>query len=139
MHLIRNLAIPLALGLSAPALAEDAPALTLELNAAETIGDNCRLTFVLSNGTTRDIDQLVAETVLFSEGGGVVLLTLFDFGALPAGRPRVRQFQVPDRSCNRLGQVLVNGLSTCTIGGAASGTCLEALGLSSRVDIGLEG
>ncbi|MEM7519990.1 MAG: hypothetical protein AAF307_03035 [Pseudomonadota bacterium] len=119
--------------------AEDAPKLNLELNAADTVGESCRLTFLLSNGLPDDVESLVAETVLFSDQGGVVLLTLFDFGELPAGRPRVRQFQVPETSCDRLGQVLVNGFDTCTIGGAASGTCQDALSLSSRMQIKLEG
>lgn len=124
-----------------PVLAQEsnAPGLSVELNATDTVGESCRLTFLLSNGLQQDIDKLVAETVLFSDEGGVILLTLFDFAALPAGRPRVRQFQVPDTSCDRLGQVLINGVGTCTIGGAASTACQDALTLSSRVEIGLEG
>lgn len=121
------------------AAAEQPPALSLELNAAELVGESCRLTFVLSNGLEGEIDGLVAETVLFSSDGAVLLLTLFDFGTLPAGRPRVRQFQVPDTSCNRIGQVLINGIATCTIAGEASDACADALSVSSRLDIKMEG
>ncbi|MEM8576701.1 MAG: hypothetical protein AAGF60_02515 [Pseudomonadota bacterium] len=125
----------LATGLAA----QEAPKLEIQLNTADLVGESCRLTFVLTNALGADVDQLVAETVLFSDEGGVVLLTLFDFAALPAGRPRVRQFQVPGTSCDRIGQVLINGISTCTMGGAASSACADGLSLSSRVDIGLEG
>lgn len=128
-----TLCLPVASG------AQDVGDLNVELNAADTVGDSCRLTFVLSNRTEQEIERLVAETVLFSDQGGVVLLTLFDFAALPAGRPRVRRFQVPDTSCDRLGQVLINGLDTCTIDGAQSDMCRPALTLSSRVKIRLEG
>ena len=121
------------------ATAEDAPALNIELNAADTLGKNCRLTFLLQNTLGTDIDGLVAETVLFSSEGQVMLLTLFDFGSLPNGRPRVRQFQVPGQSCDTLGQVLVNGFDTCVVGGAASEQCQSALNLGSRLDIKLEG
>ncbi|MEM6595551.1 MAG: hypothetical protein AAF672_12250 [Pseudomonadota bacterium] len=121
-------------------LAQDADAgLRVELNAIDTLGENCRLTFVLQNKMPDDIDQLVAETVLFSDEGSVVLLTLFDFAAVPAGRSRVRQFQVPNTSCDRLGQVLMNGIDTCTISGAASQSCAQNLDASSRVRIALGG
>lgn len=131
-----------ALALLAPTHAvaqENETGLRVELNAIDTLGENCRLTFVLQNKMADDIDQLVAETVLFSDEGGVVLLTLFDFAAVPAGRSRVRQFQVPNTSCDRLGQVLMNGIDTCTISGAASQSCAQNLEASSRVRIALGG
>ncbi len=143
--LFRRLSGTIAAGLSvclgSVAAAEETapPALDIELNAIDTIGESCRLTFVLNNGLAEDIDKLVAETVLFSDADEVVLLTLFDFGALPVGRPRVRQFQVPERSCDRLGQVLVNGIDTCEIAGEDSGICQQTLGLSSRARIPMEG
>ena len=141
MQPFRNIALLLALILPAATLAQgsEEPALTLELNTADNVGEACRLTFLLSNGLERDIDKLVAETGLFSDEGEVILLTLFDFGELPVGRPRVRQFRVPDTSCERLGQVLVNGLDTCQIAGEQSGHCTDALEVSSRVRIGMEG
>lgn len=139
MPRLRMFAVLAALCLPAAALAEDPPALAMELNAIDTLGESCRLTFVLQNTLAQEIDKLVTETVLFSDDGRVVLLTLFDFGALPVGRPRVRQFQVPDTSCDRLGQVLVNGADTCQIDGTASPDCADHLALSSRVRIQLEG
>ena len=139
MQLIRAFLLLISLSLPAAALAEEVPMLDIELNAADTLDGACRLTFVLKNGLEDDIDELVAETVLFSDEGQVVLLTLFNFGALPAGRPRVRQFQVPDTSCDRIGQVLVNGMNSCRIGGTDVATCQNALNLSNRIPIRLDG
>ncbi|MEO0937170.1 MAG: hypothetical protein AAFY38_03360 [Pseudomonadota bacterium] len=125
--------------IASAAAAESEARLGLELNTADLVGDSCRLTFVLSNGLAQEIEQLVAETVLFSSEGGVILLTLFDFGILPAGRPRVRQFEVPGTACTGIGQVLINGVATCTVAGAASPACAERLVVSSRIDIGVDG
>lgn len=139
MPFLRHLAL---LSLVIAPLAANAQAesgVHIELNATDTIGESCRLTFLLTNSLDQDVDKIVAETVLFSDQKQVVLLTLFDFAALPAGRPRVRQFQVPNVSCDRLSQVLVNGISTCTQGGEQSTACQDTLRLSSRVDIELEG
>lgn len=141
MQLLRNTMFLTAMACAGIAQAQSAPvgALSIELNAVDTLGESCRLTFLLNNGFDHDVDPLIAETVLISDQGQVVLLTLFDFGKLPAGRARVRQFQVPDTSCDRLGQVLVNGIDTCRVGGADKGDCDARLDLSSRVRIGLEG
>ena len=131
------------LGVLSPTLAgaeeTTSPRLSLELNAADTVGEACRLTFLLRNEMEQDIDQFVIETVLFSKSNQVVLLTLFDFAALPIGRPRVRQFQVPDTSCDGLGMVLVNGADTCSGGALTAAICEKSLSVSSRTAIPLEG
>ncbi|WP_245626846.1 hypothetical protein [Aestuariivita boseongensis] len=135
-----TLVITTALGLSTGVAWADTPTgIGIELNAADTIGDACRLTFVATNGSANAVDQAVFETVLFSEEGRVTLMTLFDFGALPAGVPRVRQFQIPDISCNRLGLVLVNGADTCRVQGVEAEICGTGLSTTSRTDIEMKG
>lgn len=142
MQLFRHIAPLLLATLAfAPAASseEGKQALTMDLNAADTIGEACRLTFVLTNGLEADIDRLVYETVLFSNQGRVLLLTLFDFGSLPVGRPRVRQFQVPDTTCDRIGSVLINGADTCDGTGLAPGLCETALETRSLSGIEIGG
>ncbi len=123
-----------------PALAQEAPAdpapvLAVELNTAAPQGDACRLTFVVENGLGADLDAAVIETVLFDREGAVILFTLFDFGAVPAGRPRVRQFDVAGTECGRIGRVLLNGVHACRGAGIAPGDCEAALRWSSRTDV----
>ncbi len=123
--------------LAAPALAQEAAdgQLSVELNAVETVESGCALTFLIQNGHADDIDAVVFETVLFDATGQVDRLTLFDFQALPSRRPRVRQFVVPGLACEGLGRVLFNGAETCTVAGADSPICENALTLSSRTDV----
>lgn len=141
MPLIRKILtlVAVCLPLALAADEQSQPSLAIELNATDTVGESCRLTFVLTNQMEQAVQKLVAETVLFSDQGQVVLLTLFDFGKLPVSRPRVRQFQVPETSCDRLGQVLVNGIDTCEGEGLDAGICEDAMTFSSRVRIALEG
>jgi hypothetical protein len=123
-----------------PALAQEAetPSLSIELNAQASSATGCLLTFMASNGHAEEIESAVFETVLFDKDGQVDRLTLFDFGSLPAGRPRVRQFQVEGLSCDALGQVLINGANSCKAGGADSALC-GTLELNSRTDVELIG
>nr|WP_261395655.1 hypothetical protein [Salipiger bermudensis] len=135
-----SLAVALALGLAGPLAAQDsAPALTLELNAQEQVETGCKLSFLARNGHPTAIDKVVYETVLFDTTGQVERLTLFDFGTLPAGKPRLRQFVVPGLQCDGLGQILINGASTCEAGELGASACIEGLGLTSRTDVEMMG
>ena len=112
---------------------------SVELNAAETVEASCKLTFVITNGLEQPIDKLVYEAVLFDETGQVDRLTLFDFGSLPPARPRVRQFVVPELTCEGLGSVLFNGASTCEGADVDAGVCDTGLLATSRTHVGVSG
>jgi hypothetical protein len=109
--------------------------ISVELNAAQTTDTSCTLTFMITNGLDAQIDKIVYETVLFDKSGQVNRLTLFDFGTLPPARPRVRQFAVPQLTCDQLGRVLFNGANTCDGVGLEPGICISGFLPSSRTDI----
>ncbi|MFG6591794.1 hypothetical protein [Sulfitobacter sp. 1A12157] len=118
-----------------PASAAPAPTLKVELNAADTTEANCKLTFLITNELSAPLDKAVYETVLFDREGTVNRLTLFDFGELPVGRPRVRQFVVPQTTCENLGRILFNGAQSCEGAGIEAGTCESALAPATRTEI----
>lgn len=125
-------AVLLCLAIAAPATAQDAtPRLALELNRIDPLDATCRLTFMAENALGADLDALALETVLIDSDGRVDRLTLFEFGALPDGVPRVRQFDILGLSCDALGRVLINGVAECSAGTA----CAEGLELSTRTDV----
>lgn len=105
--------------------------LQIELNRTEARDNACQLVFVTQNGTQTGLDQLVLEVVLFDSAGGVAALTLLDFQELPAGRMRVRSFDMPGLQCDALGRLLVNATADCAPQGAPG---CGALAVSSRVD-----
>ncbi|SEK38547.1 hypothetical protein SAMN05421666_1623 [Roseovarius nanhaiticus] len=131
----------LALG-SLPAGAQETDMgahLMIELNAAESLAEGCKLSFLAFNGHPADIDDVTFEAVLFDAAGQVDQLTLLGFGALPAARPRVRQFVIPGMACDAIGQVLFNGTSVCASASLAPGACTNDLELSSKTDIEVTG
>ena len=128
------LALLLAGGLTAPAAAQEgAAALAIALDGLAQAGEACRLTFVARNGLDGGVDPLVLEGVAFDREGGVARISLFDFGALPAGRTRVRQFDLADTDCAAVGGLLINGVQRCE---GVEG-CADALAVSSRADVEL--
>lgn len=108
---------------------------SLELNTVEASDNACTLTFLITNNYPDAIEKLIYETVLFDQSGQVDRLTLFDFGMLPSGTPRVRQFAVPETTCSALGQILFNGLDTCEAANLSKEDCAKGLRLNSRTDI----
>ncbi len=133
--MLRPLALALGL-LPAATFAQDAPApaLSVELNGAETVETACRLTFLVQNGLGTDLTQLALETVILTTDGIVERLTLFDFRDLPADRPRVRQFDLAGLTCDGIGKVLINATTACTGEGVDPAACTAALTLTSRVE-----
>lgn len=133
--------VPAALAQSAdqPVSGQPATGLNVELNAVQDIDGSCRLSFLVTNQTATAIEKALFETVIFDAGGSVSSLSLFDFRSLPVERPRVRQFDLPDRSCASVGQILINGANSCVVDGIENDICRDALTLSSRVEMELLG
>lgn len=132
------LAITVGLTVSTAAWAQDkdlGAAVLIELNAVKSSETGCTLTFLTLNGHQHPIEKAVYETVLFDSSGQVDRLTLFDFGTLPPGRPRVRQFTVQGITCNGLGKVLINGAHTCEAPELTATACEAGLILDTRTEI----
>lgn len=113
--------------------------LSIELNATQSQDGACVLSFLAQNGHPSDMETVVFEAVLFNGDGQVDRLTLFDFGALPSARPRVRQFVVPDLHCDGLSRIIFNGLSQCSGEGVSPAMCASDLKLTSRTATEVQG
>lgn len=136
--ILKHAGLCLAIFLShSPVSAQDIQGshVSIELNALQQVEDSCRISFVVQNGHSFDIEQAVYEAVLFDTDGRVDRLTLFDFGALPSARPRVRQFVVPGLACESLGRLLINGAETCAGTDVPKDACGKDLDLRSRTDV----
>ncbi|WP_298853107.1 hypothetical protein [uncultured Ruegeria sp.] len=113
--------------------------LLVELNSVEDVAGSCKLTFLVKNETGQSIDGVVFETVIIDAEGSVLNFSLFNFRDLPAGRPRVRRFNLQNRTCDSVGQAIINGTSSCVVGGSESDICGKTLTPSSRVEMELLG
>lgn len=107
---------------------------SIELSSVEAKDESCLLSFVAENAYDIDIDGAVYETVLFGTEGQVALLTLLDFAELPAGKPRVRQFQFNDMACDQISRILINGVQECVTQSDMADACMSGLTLTSRLE-----
>lgn len=134
--------LPLVCGLLAvPAQAqtasEPAQGLSVELNATAETDNGCMMTFVVESGLGGDISKASYQMVFFNGEGLVERMTVLDFQDIPAGRTRVRQFNIGGTDCSSLSRVLVNDVATCESADLPEDACIVSLAASSRSDIEL--
>ena len=125
--------LPVSAQEAAPAAS---PAISMELNGLEPAGGGCRLTFVVSSGLSADIAKAVYEVALFNKAGQVERLMTLDFQSLPAGRTRVRQFDLGDLACEAVSRILVNDATECAGEGVAPAACMRDLATRTATEVG---
>lgn len=105
-------------------------AITLELNKLEPAGKACRVYMVFSNGTGSAIESFKPDLVFFDQDGVIADRLVVEGGPLPAGKTRVKLFDVSRLGCKDIQRVLLNDLRTCA--GQETKACLEVTRTSSR-------
>ncbi len=119
----------------APIYAQESEEIRLELNKVESSGTNCVLTFLATSTMPADIEKLAYEFVIFDKDLRVDRMTVFDFRQLKKGKYRVRQFQLPDTKCGKLGRILINDSSACDGTGLTLPECFDKLTISNKTSI----
>lgn len=130
-----------AVALSGAAAEEAAVAkgLDVELNALASSQKGCLFTFVAQNGFDRNVAKVSLEFVIFNDKGTVERLALLDFRDLPAGKSKVRQFDVPGIKCEGVKNLLINDAPVCEGEGLEKGRCMDGIVTRSKAAAGLEG
>lgn len=123
-------------------MAQDAAAaegLTVELNGVNPSDKGCKLTFTAESGLKQDVEKVSFEFVLFNGQGLVERMAVLDFRDLPAGKTKVRQFDLPGTRCEALGSMLINDAPVCQGAGLAREACMGGLRTGSKAPIALKG
>ncbi|WP_312413816.1 hypothetical protein [Shinella sp.] len=116
-----------------------AKGLDIELNALAASQKGCLFTFVAGNGFAQDVSKVSFEFVIFNDKGTVERLALLDFRELPAGKSKVRQFDVPGIKCETVKNLLINDAPVCEGEGLEKGRCMDGIVTRSKASAGLEG
>ena len=122
-------------GMAGAQSAPPAPAIVVELNAAQPSDKGCRFTFVVTNNLGAELSKAAFEIALFNEAGVVDRLTVLDFKELPAGKTKVTRFDLSGTDCSKVSRVLINQATDCTGGGIDATACLKALRTESKSGI----
>jgi hypothetical protein len=131
-----NLRALLALSLplfAVPALAAEPGKIAIELNDLQQADSGCRAVFVMQNGLTTALDQIVVRVVAFDGDSHATRFLSLELGKLPVGKTRVLRFDLGDKTaCTDVSRMVLDDVTACAGGGMGPGECLAALSLSSR-------
>lgn len=127
----------LPLAAAGPARAQETGAvpLTIELNSLQPSDEGCRFSFVVGNGLDTDIEKVAYEMVLFDAAGLVERMTVLDLKDVPAGKTRVRQFDLAGAECANISRVLVNDAKACAGPGLDPAACMRRLKTSTKAQV----
>lgn len=140
MRLTRTPVVGLVLGVALCVIpsatrAQSEPSLSIELNDMSTVGEACRVTFLIRNGLESAISDLAFELVLFGKDSRILRLVSVSAGRLPLGKSRVRQFDLKGVRCDAVGRVLLNDITRCGAKPLTPERCLDATRATSRTDM----
>lgn len=144
MKLVRLLPLTVLIALSSGSAvwAQDAGTsgnLSIEINDLTPSDKGCKLTFVAANDLPQSLSKASFEFVLFDEKGLVERMAVLDFRDLPAGKTKVRQFDLPGTKCEAVKSLLINDAPVCTGDGVAKDACMKALKTGSKSPVELKG
>lgn len=103
--------------------------LNLELNKVEPAGKGCRIYMVFGNKTSTAITSFKPDLVFFDKNGIIADRLVVEGGPLPAGKTRVKLFDVAGLGCDAIQHILLNDIRACT--GQAPDACLGMTRTSS--------
>ncbi|MDB5369274.1 MAG: Tat pathway signal protein [Roseomonas sp.] len=118
---------------SAPAIAQESPRITLELNRLEPQGSGCRVWLLTRNPGDEALDPLRLDLLMFGKDGVISRRLALDVGPLPANKTQARIFDLAGQACDAIGAVLLNDLLACGPTAETRAACLARLVLASRV------
>ena len=113
--------------------------LSIEMNDLTPSEKGCKLTFVAGNGLPQSLSKVSFEFVLFDGKGLVERMVVLDFRDLPAGKTKVRQFDLPGTKCEAIKSLLINDAPVCTGEGVAKDACMKVLKTGSKSSVELKG
>ncbi|HXV30954.1 MAG TPA: hypothetical protein VD840_11540 [Sinorhizobium sp.] len=129
------------LGMAGTVAAEDARSggLSIELNEIAPSEKGCKLTFVADNSLQQSLSKASFEFILFDQKGLVERMAVLDFRDLPAGKTKVRQFDLPGTKCEAVKSLLINDAPACVGEGIEKGACMRGLKTGSKSAVELKG
>lgn len=104
---------------------------SVELNKLEPNNGACRAYMVTDNGRDAGLASLKLDLVMFNSDGIVAKRLAVELGPLPAGKTRVKAFDIEGVGCQDISRILLNNVLSCD----GANNCLALVSVASRSDV----
>lgn len=133
--LIGGLAISFCMAL--PAMA-DSGRLLVELNKFEEIDTGgCRAFFLFRNQTDKSFAGFEMSLAILDTNGVIDRLLAIDAAPLPVARTTLKLFEIPEKSCAGISEILLHELTSCQPQNEDEMDCFPILDLNSKTSAAL--
>lgn len=131
--LLSSLAVTIAaLAMWAGPASAQTDRLIVELNKFEPIDNGCRTFFLFRNQTVNAFQGFEMSLAILDEEGIIDRLLTVDAAPLPAERTTLKLFEIPDTTCDSVGEILLHEISTCEPDQGGPIDCFDIVDLRSR-------
>lgn len=104
----------------------------VELNRLEDHAGGCRVNLVIENASTHAYTSYRMDLVIFSTDGIIARRVALEAAPLRARKTMVKEFELENLACARIGRVLLNDITACASDAGETGDCVAATRTSSR-------
>lgn len=112
--------------------------LGIELNKLEeTDAGACRAMFLFRNGTTFSLSGFEMSLAVINSDGIIDRLLTLDAAPLPKARTTLKLFEIPERSCDGMSEMIMHDITTCTPQNGTEIDCYDVIELGSRSAVAL--
>lgn len=123
-------------GSSSPETGAEGDAVVLaELNKVETVESGCRSFFLFRNGTDTTLTGFEMSLAVLDRTGIIDRLLTIDAAPLPSRRTTLKLFDIPEMTCEDIGELILHDIATCAADDGRPLDCFDRLRLSSRAPI----
>ena len=134
--MIRYVIVPVvlfaALAAAPPATRAGGNDVRIELNRLEERAAGCRVHLVLENDAARAYTSYRLDLVIFDADGVIARRVAVETAPLRASKTMVKEFELVDLPCARVGRILLNDVTRCASAAGELENCVAATRLSSR-------
>lgn len=116
-------------------IAAERDKIAVELNALKPTETACQMALLFTNGLTIDVDALALDLVVFNGNGVMDRIIRVKSSDVPAGRKRLKLFNLEGLDCAAIGSILVNDVTGCEGAGIDTKTCADAVQASYKTTV----
>lgn len=116
-------------------VAAEGGAVSIEINKAETRGNQCNMYFMLQNNSGQAFQSYKLDLVVFDADGVIARQLMVETAPLAAGKTVVKAFPVKDMPCKEISQLLLNDVPQCSGSDGAQKSCTAITTVSTRTQI----
>ncbi len=124
-----------ALAASLPSARAQSDELHIELNRLEEHGDGCRVHLVLENASPRAYTSYRLDLVIFAADGVIARRLALETAPLRANKTMVKEFELTDLACKRVGRILLNDVTACSFDAGDRDDCVTGTRVTSRASV----